>query len=392
MTMAEQQDGMTVDLSGYLLLPAAVEPHAHLDKAYLAERTGDVTGGLAAAVRAMEQVYVSIDAGDVRARAERALRRAVVRGYGAIRSHVDCSVRSGLVALETLVELKARYRSVVDLQLVALAGSPFTGTDGEGNRAVLRESLECGADVVGGVPAFDPDPRAAIELLAAEAEAWGRAIDLHLDETTDEHCMHLEAYAAAVERHRLQGRAVASHCVSLGQQRREIVDAVARRLVEAGIAVVTLPQTNLYLQGWGDDLRVPRALPPLRTLLGAGCLLAGGGDNWRDPFNAMGRIDPFEVASLLVTAGHLSVTEAYRAVSTDARRAIGLVAGSTEVGSPADLFAIRARSLHEALADASEARVVFKHGSLVAATSVTTTWTGPVDTASSSLRSAEAQA
>lgn len=86
------------------------------------------------------------------------------------------------------------------------------------------------------------------------------------------------------------------------------------------------------------------------------------------------------------------MTEAYRAVSTDARRAIGLVAGSTEVGSPADLFAIRARSLHEALADASEARVVFKHGSLVAATSVTTTWTGPVDTASSSLRSAEAQA
>ncbi len=35
----------TVDLTGYVLLPAAVEPHAHLDKAFLADswRTRPVT-------------------------------------------------------------------------------------------------------------------------------------------------------------------------------------------------------------------------------------------------------------------------------------------------------------------------------------------------------------
>lgn len=375
--MAEQYNATTLDLRGYLLLPAPVEPHAHLDKALLAERTGAVTGGLSGAVRAMEGVYVSMDAADVRARAERALRTAVIRGYSAIRSHVDCSARSGLVALETLLELRVRYRQLIDLQLVALAGSPLTGVDGEANRKALRAALECGADVIGGVPAFDPDPAAAIELLAGYADEAGRAIDLHLDETTDESCMHLESYAASVERHGLQGRAVASHCVSLGQQRREVVEAVARKLAEAGVAVVTLPQTNLYLQGWGDDVRVPRGLPPLRTLLEAGCLVAGGGDNWRDPFNPMGRIDPFEVASLLVTAGHLTASEAYRAVSSDARRAIGLGTGSTEVGSPADLLAIRAHTLQEALAEATEARIVLKRGRLVATTSVITNWAEP---------------
>ena len=124
-------------------------------------------------------------------------------------------------------------------------------------------------------------------------------------------------------------------------------------------------------------MRVPRGLPPLRTLLEAGCLVAGGGDNWRDPFNPMGRIDPFEVASLLVTAGHLTASEAYRAVSSDARRAIGLGTGSTEVGSPADLLAIRAHTLQEALAEATEARIVLKRGRLVATTSVITNWAEP---------------
>jgi cytosine deaminase len=40
--------GRAIDLKGYLLLPAPAEPHAHLDKAFLAERIPNPSGDLAA--------------------------------------------------------------------------------------------------------------------------------------------------------------------------------------------------------------------------------------------------------------------------------------------------------------------------------------------------------
>ena len=41
--------------TGYLLLPAFAEPHAHLDKAFLAERVPNPTGDLMGAILAMER-------------------------------------------------------------------------------------------------------------------------------------------------------------------------------------------------------------------------------------------------------------------------------------------------------------------------------------------------
>ena len=81
-------------------------------------------------------------------------------------------------------------------------------------------------------------------------------------------------------------------------------------VVAAGIGVIANPITNLYLQGWGDDVATPRGLTAVRALVDAKARFAAGADNVRDPFNPLGRSDPFETAMLLVTAGHLTVDEA----------------------------------------------------------------------------------
>jgi cytosine deaminase len=93
--------------------------------------------------------------------------------------------------------------------------------------------------------------------------------------------------------------------------------------------------------------------------------VAGGGDNLRDPFCLVGRGDPLETASLLVMAGHQSPEAAYRAVSSDARAAIGLEPAGITVGSPAELMAIPARSVGEAVAAAPAPRMVIHRGRLV---------------------------
>ena len=106
--------------------------------------------------------------------------------------------------------------------------------------------------------------------------------------------------------------------------------------------------------------------------------MAAGGDNVRDPFNAMGRGDALETAALMVMAGHLTPEEAYASVSSSARKAMGLPPVAVQAGSPADLLAVRGRSLTEAIAAASEDRLVLKSGHVVCRTTLSSTLSPPL--------------
>jgi cytosine deaminase len=171
----------------------------------------------------------------------------------------------------------------------------------------------------------------------------------------------------------MEGRITASHCVSLGMQPPDVQTAVAHEVADAGISVVTLPQTNLFLQGRGEARATPRGLTAIHALGEAGALLAAGGDNVQDPFNLVGRSDPLETAALLVAAGHVLPDEAYEMVSNGGRRALGLDPVRMRVGDPADLVAIDAPSIRGAIADAPVDRTVFHAGRVVAASTSTRT-------------------
>lgn len=374
---AARPDEPVEDLEGYVLLPSPVDPHAHLDKALLGDRAPNPHGDLANAIAAMHAVYSRVDKADIARRAREAALISLAHGATAVRSHADCGALRGLVALEALLDLREELRGWVDLQVCALVSSPLTGAAGAENRAHLEAALEMGADVCGACPPLDPDPVGCIEVCLAAAARFERPIDLHVDETLDSTCLTLRDYVRAVAATRFPYGAVASHCVSLGVQPEPVQAELAARVAEAGIAVVANPLTNLYLQARGTSVAPPRGLTAVRPLLAAGATLAAGGDNVRDPFNAMGRGDPLETAALMVMAGHLTAQEAYATVSSGARIAMGRPGVDVNVGSPADLLAVRGRSLTDAIAGASEDRLVVKAGRVVCRTTVSRTFSSP---------------
>ncbi|CAN5617583.1 amidohydrolase family protein [soil metagenome] len=361
-------DAEVDNLDGFLLLPALAEPHAHVDKALTAAHvpnaTGDLLGAIDGWITASMQGRFTHD--DIVARSTRAMELLVLNGVTAVRSHVNVGAEIGTEYLRAVREARRCFDGILDVHLVALTASPMTGPDGAGNRAALREALEMGVDVVGGCPHLDPDGASAIADAIAVATEAGLGLDLHTDETLDPDVLELRELARQVIDTGFEGPVTASHCVSLGMQPVDVQQAVAREVAEAGISVVTLPQTNLFLQGRGHPTATPRGLTAIAALRDAGVTVVAGADNVQDPFNLMGRSDPLETAALLVMAGHLLPDDAYTMVSNSVRSIMGLPEVHVRPGDPADLLAIRSPSVRGAIADAPHDRVVYRGGRAVA--------------------------
>lgn len=110
---ARPSDGTRVDLRGYLLLPAPVEPHAHLD---LALTAGGPPSG---------------DTEDVQRRATEAALLQLGHGATAVRSHVRIGDVQGLRALEAVLQARQALRGLIDVQAVAVPRM-LTGVAGRG--------------------------------------------------------------------------------------------------------------------------------------------------------------------------------------------------------------------------------------------------------------------
>ncbi|MEA2154514.1 MAG: cytosine/creatinine deaminase [Solirubrobacteraceae bacterium] len=373
-TRLQAPPGATVvDCSGMTLLPAPAEPHTHLDKAHSADRALNATGDLLGAVLAWHAYRPSLTEEDIALRARAAAEEMIAQGATAIRTHVDVGPGIELRALRALVELREELRAagLAQLQVVALVSVPLTGEEGAPNRALLREAIVAGADVVGGAPHLDDDPLQATRELVAIAEHHDMPIDLHTDERLDVDALTVREIVTAAAAGRLSRGAVASHCVSLGSQTLAVQNEIAAQIAAAGVAVVALPQSNLYLQSRGVACSPARGLTAVRALLDAGAVLAAGADNVRDLFNPVGRSDPLDTAALLVIAGHLTPQEAWEAVSGASRLAMGLAPVTLTAGAPAEILVVRGNSLTDAVARADAERIVFHAGRCVARTAVT---------------------
>jgi cytosine/creatinine deaminase len=361
------------DLAGQVLLPSFVEPHAHLDKALTATRAVNPAGDLRGAIKAMQAIADTMTQQDIVARAEQAIRIQLALGTTAIRTHVNVGGPMGMRALAALIEVRERYRGLVDVQLVALVSNPLSGQPGRD----LRQALKEGADVAGGCPHLDPTPAAAVGICLDAAGDAGVPLDLHTDETLDPRLLTLATLADLVTRTGFPHRVTASHCVSLAVQEPKVQQEVAELAAEAGIGVVALPQTNLFLQGRDHPVATPRGLTAVGPLRQAGVTVAAGGDNLRDPFHPVGRGDALEVAALMVTSGHLDPAAAIESVTSAPRAVLGLPPVGIAPGCPADLVAMPAADALEALGAAGAQRTVWRGGTIVARTTVHAEIAGP---------------
>lgn len=361
------------DCSGMMMLPAPVEPHAHLDKALLNESEYGIQnpkGDLAGAIDAMRMIRLHPE--DVFNRAKLSLLEMVANGTTLIRTHVDVREAVGTSSLRALGEVArwANKSGLAELQIACLIGTPITGARGKENRRLLSKALDDGADVIGGCPYLEDDPKKALSILMDAAFDANKPLDLHTDETLDPKVFTIIDLIDAVGERGVGAGVTASHCVSLSMQDPDLQFETGRRLGELGISVIVLPQTNLYLQARGISQSPPRGIAPISLLREIGVTVAAGSDNARDPFCSVGRMDMLETAGLLVLGAHMRPDDAWYACSAMGRRVLGYPEADISVGSIANLLLIEGPNLASAIAKASAKRYVVHRGQMVVRSTV----------------------
>lgn len=336
--------GARLDLRGHLLLPAPVEPHAHSDTALTGDCAGPGTEGPA-----------SLDPEDIQRRATEAALLQLGHGATALRSHVRIGDIQGLAALEAVLQARRSLRGLADLTPVAVPRL-LTGVAGAGNLAMLRDAVKMGAGAVGGRPDLDPDPTGYAEAVLEVAAEHGCPVDLHTDGDDPARLARFAAMAGGMRQEVTIGP-----CAGLSRLGGEAVTRAAGQLAAAGVGVICLPQGICC----GTERR---GIAPVRLLRAAGVRVAAGSGALRDPANPVGRGDPLEAAFLLASQSGLRPRHAYEAVSTEARRALGLPEVRVEAGFPAELLAVRGEQLAGVLSLAYS-RIVIHRGRVVARTS-----------------------
>ncbi|MCX4665100.1 amidohydrolase family protein [Streptomyces sp. NBC_01381] len=329
-----------VDLGGYLLLPAAAEPHAHSDTALSADVEGPI----------------SYDLPDVQRRATEAALLQLGHGATALRSHVRIGDVQGLTSMEAVLQARRSLRGLVDLTAVAVPRL-LTGVAGADGLAMLRDAVKMGASVVGGCPDLDPDPTGYVEAVLEVAAEHGCPVDLHTDGSDPARLGRLAAMAGG-----LRPGVTIGPCGGLGRLPSDVAARTADQLAAAGVTVVCLPQ------GGCGSVDRRGAVAPVRLLRAAGVRVAAGSGAMRDVSNPVGRGDPLEAAYLLASRCGLRSEDAYGAVSGAARSAMGFPEVRVEAGFPAELLAVRGDRLSGALSLAYS-RIVVHRGRVVARTS-----------------------
>jgi cytosine deaminase len=223
-----------------------------------------------------------------------------------------------------------------------------------------------GADLVGGCPYNDTDPFEHIRIVFALARAFDVDVDFHLDFDDEPRHQHIRAVVEATLETGWQGRVAVGHMSELAALPPAEREAVAARLARAGIGVIVLPATDLYLMGRRAKSNPPRGLAPVRELLAAGVPVALATNNVRNPFTTVGTADLTHMAFLGAVAAHMGTPAALRdlfdALTVHPARILRLPDYGLAPGCRADLVVWDCEHVEDIAAALPDRALVLKHG------------------------------
>ena len=357
---------LEIDARENLVTESFVNPHLHLCKVWTLPLIGEAAlaayhgAGMSKAKTAIElasAIKAKYEASWITDNARRAVALAAYHGNLHIRALADVDGKARLEGVKALLAVREEFRELVDIQVTAFAQDGIVREPGTAD--LLRQALELGADVVGGIPWIEfsnADVAEHIKVCFDLAQEFDKDVTMLLDDAGDAGLRTLELMALEAVERGWQGRALAHHCRAMSLYPLPYFHELVETLKLARVSVVSDPHTGpLHAR--------------VKELLEAGVPVCLGQDDISDAYYPFGRNNMLEIAFL---ASHLlwmttreEIARLYDMITVTPAWAMNIADFGLEVGRPAHLVVLDQPDELEALRHHAAPAQVISHGKIV---------------------------
>ena len=326
------------------VMPPYVDSHGHLD--YVGT-TGDpvhnLTGTLLDGIKIWGQRKKTVTKEDVKTRSTKILKWMVAQGTQYVRTHVNTD-EEGLVSMEAMLEVKKEMAHLIDVQIVAFPQQGILNF--KNGLELLEEGIKMGADAVGAIPHFEDireESTQSIMEIFRLADKYDVLIDVHCDETDDDHSRAIEVVASQAYRSGMGSRVTASHTTAMHSYNGAYVAKLFGMFNKSKMNFVCNPTINTHLQGRYDSYPKRRGVTRVKELLEAGLNVSFGNDDIMDPFYPLGTGDMLEVLFMGVhvchLTGHTQLLDSLDLITVNGAKTLNITDRyGVEVGKPGNLI------------------------------------------------------
>ena len=362
----EEKGKKEIDAGERLVTESFCNAHLHLCKVYTLQMMDELAlksyhgAGMGAAMTAIElaaRVKEKYAVDWIVPNVRNTLRLAAIHGNTHIRAFADVDSKAKLIGVEALLKAKEEFKGIVDLQVVAF---PQDGVVREpGTVELIDEAMKMGADVVGGIPWIEfteEDEQTHIDEMMKIAKKYDADISMLVDDAGDPGLRTTEKLAVATIKADHIGRSLAHHARAMALYPGPYFKKLAALLKKAKLGVVSDPHTGpLHAK--------------VKELLEEECLVVLGQDDIVDAYYPFGQNSMLEVGflnvHLLWMTAYEDMEKIYDMISIDAGKSMNVKNFKLEVGNPAHMVVLDAKSVYKALMYHKEPLHVISHGKLV---------------------------
>lgn len=346
-----------IEAGGNLAIPPFCDPHLHLDAALsVGDPSFNESGTLLEGIKIWGERRPKLTQELVLANAKEAVLWEFAHGAQFIRTHAD-TTDPRLVTVQALLELKDSLKDLVDIQVVAFPQDGLFTRPGHELVKSFERALDMGVDAVGGIPHAEltrDDGVRQLEYVFAQADKRGLLVDVHCDETGDEHSRFVETLLQQTIMRGLGARVTASHTTAMHNYNNNYALKLINIAARARANFITCPFCNSVLENRVDGYPRRRGHTRVDELDAAGVNVSIASDCIMDPWYPLGVGSVLQAANLLLHTAHLSTPKQISrlldmitdntAVTLQVEKRYGLTPGK-----PANLIILDAESDFEAI-------------------------------------------
>jgi len=355
-----------LDAGGNLVTESFVNTHLHLCKVYtlsmmdeeaLKEYHSEGMGKAMTAIELAARVKENYDQAWIVPNVRKAMALSAKFGCTHTRAFADVDSKAKLEGIKALIKVRDEFKGIVDIQVVAFAQDGVVREPGAAD--LVRQAMDLGADVVGGIPWIeftDADIAEHVKVIFDIAEEFDKPVSMLVDDAGDPGLRSLELMALETIQRNWHGRSLAHHARAMAMYPKPYFQKIAALMKKAQMGVVSDPHTGpLHAR--------------VRELLEENVLVCLGQDDISDAYYPFGRNNMLEVAflnsHLLWMTTRKEMDTLYDMVTTEAAKCIGLENFTLQIGAQANLVVLDEPDVLEALRNHAAPAWVISHGKVI---------------------------